>query len=287
MRNVLMILLCILGLTACDAHSGSDTDGGDATGVNYTQYPVNWVQINNSYDVHLGELGGMNGVYESEAGKRYTGTGGECCIRFPRNWTPGLKFIIHWERERCAMYAKPNSCGVNVYRAEVPIPEYGGGTYDLVVTFLPDDRVRVYVNSEIFIDDMNKKYGEKHWKTPGLTDKEDGFTGQGELDKAATAERQKDFDAAQAADASAAAAEAALTPAQRKARDEADSDREERWDISDKAKKVISNCMQPLHERGIDQSKAEKLCEAAAAQCKKLIGAGADVPEGPCDIRYY
>ncbi|WP_256577673.1 DUF3304 domain-containing protein [Pseudomonas sp. NFIX28] len=114
------------------------------TGYNHTSATINSFTINGA--------GGPN------LGPNLAGGGEVCCAALPRDWRPGLKATVMWEKDPHPgesvnwpplgtdayreAYRK-HAAKYTQHRAVVDIPQYGEKVCALQVHFLPCDQVRV------------------------------------------------------------------------------------------------------------------------------------------------
>jgi hypothetical protein len=129
----LVLFLCICTIVACkgqDIQPLADTGTGAIVGVNYTTNGIQWFQVDGAYGSSLGS---------------YRGGGGyECCIKYPKTWSPGFKVTVKWERSDGL---EPGGARFRIKAIEriVNLEKYDseGNVY---VLFFPDDVVKIFVS---------------------------------------------------------------------------------------------------------------------------------------------
>ncbi|CAI8979120.1 DUF3304 domain-containing protein [Pseudomonas chlororaphis] len=142
---VLRLLLgvsSVLMITACQ--SPSKMLGAPVTGYNHTSAAINRFTVNGAGGPNLGP---------------HQGGGSEvCCGLVPREWVPGLRAIVEWEKdpdpyaygkwseplysEAWRQHMEENKKQYSRHTATVDIPKYNVAG-NLKVHFLPCDQVRV------------------------------------------------------------------------------------------------------------------------------------------------
>ncbi|WP_124300756.1 DUF3304 domain-containing protein [Pseudomonas chlororaphis] len=138
-----LVLVSLVFLSACSG-APSKMLAAPVTGYNHTSAAINWFSVNGA--------GGGN------AGPHQAGGSEVCCGMVPRNWTPGLRAIVVWEKDpapyaygkwserpysdewraRMAVHKKQYSR----HEMTVEIPKYDEPG-SLKVHFLPCNEVRV------------------------------------------------------------------------------------------------------------------------------------------------
>ncbi|WP_338156823.1 DUF3304 domain-containing protein [Pseudomonas chlororaphis] len=132
----------MLVLLACQ--TSPEMLSAPVTGYNHTSATINSFTINGA--------GGPN------LGSNLAGGGEVCCAVLPRDWRPGLKATVMWEKDPHPgesvnwpplgtdayreAYRK-HAAKYTQHRAVVDIPQYGEKVCALQVHFLPCDQVRV------------------------------------------------------------------------------------------------------------------------------------------------
>jgi hypothetical protein len=129
----LLMFLFFSTISAChhqQAEPPTDTRTGSLVGVNYTAHGIQWFQIGSAHGSSLGS---------------YQGGGGyECCLTYPKTWSPTFKVTVKWERSDGL---EPGGADFRIKGMEkiVTVEKYesGGNVY---VLFLPDDVVKIFVS---------------------------------------------------------------------------------------------------------------------------------------------
>jgi Protein of unknown function (DUF3304) len=129
----LIFFLSICTIAGCkgqDMQPPTDTGIGSIVGVNYTSNGIQWFRVDGAYGASLGS---------------YRGGGGyECCVKYPKTWSPDFKVTVKWERSdglepggaRFRIKAIEKTVNVEKY-------DFGGNVY---VLFFPDDVVKIFVS---------------------------------------------------------------------------------------------------------------------------------------------
>lgn len=137
----ILVLLCISTISACEEHQAkrpSDKGAGSIVAVNYTAHGIQWFRIDGAQGSSLGA---------------YRGGGGyECCVTYPKSWSPNFKVTVQWERSDGL---EPGGTRFRMKEIEKVVSfekyESGGNVY---VLFLPEDVVKIFV-SEVGVGNPN------------------------------------------------------------------------------------------------------------------------------------
>jgi hypothetical protein len=129
-----LVFLFFSTISACQnqqAERPTDTGTGSIVGVNYTAHGIQWFQIGNARGSSLGS---------------YKGGGGyQCCLNYPKTWSPNFKVTVKWERSDGLA---PGGDGFRIKEMQqiVNVEKYEsqGNVY---VLFLPDDVVKIFVSN--------------------------------------------------------------------------------------------------------------------------------------------
>ncbi|AWV03727.1 DUF3304 domain-containing protein [Burkholderia sp. JP2-270] len=138
-----LVALFVIGLllTMVGCSDANESNPGDVSGYNYTDYYIAQFRVaNEGQDLWAG---GPNIFPKKQGAERSGGGGFMCCIGIPSQWRLGMKLVVKWRRDTHP-YDDDRS-GDRWLTATTEVPPYDPGTYGFVVHFLPGDRIRVQV----------------------------------------------------------------------------------------------------------------------------------------------
>ncbi|AWV04235.1 DUF3304 domain-containing protein [Burkholderia sp. JP2-270] len=136
-----LVALFVTGLllTMVGCSDANESNPGDVSGYNYTDYYIAQFRVaNEGQDLWAG---GPNIFPKKQGAERSGGGGFMCCIGIPSHWRPGMKLVVKWKANKALDGKTPSKW----YTATTEVPPYDPGTYGFVVHFLPGDRIRVQV----------------------------------------------------------------------------------------------------------------------------------------------
>ena len=139
-----LVVLFVTGLllTMVGCSDANESNPGDVSGYNYTDYYIAQFRVaNEGQDLWAG---GPN-IFPKKHGEQRSG-GGKfmCCIGIPSHWRPGMKLVVKWKVNKTLDGKTPSQW----YTATTKVPPYDPRTAGLVVHFLPGDRIRVQVRDK-------------------------------------------------------------------------------------------------------------------------------------------
>ncbi|WP_446904272.1 DUF3304 domain-containing protein [Burkholderia sp. YIM B11467] len=143
-NRIVALFMTGLLLTMVGCWDANESNPGDVSGYNYTDYYIARFRVaNEGQDLWAG---GPN-IFPKEQGAERSGGGGfMCCIGIPSHWRPDMKLVVKWRRDTHP-YDDDRS-GDRWLTATTEVPPYDPRTAGLVVHFLPGDRIRVQVRNK-------------------------------------------------------------------------------------------------------------------------------------------
>ncbi|AWV03728.1 DUF3304 domain-containing protein [Burkholderia sp. JP2-270] len=139
MNRIVALFATGLLLTMVGCSDANESNPGDVSGYNYTDYYIARFRVaNEGQDLWAG---GPN-IFPKKQGDQRSG-GGKfmCCMGIPSHWRPGMKLVVKWKVDKIQDGRTPGKW----YTATAEVPPYDPGTFGFVAHFLPDDRIRVQV----------------------------------------------------------------------------------------------------------------------------------------------
>ncbi|MGT0247783.1 DUF3304 domain-containing protein [Burkholderia pyrrocinia] len=139
-----LVALFVTGLllTMVGCSDANESNPGDVSGYNYTDYYIAQFRVaNEGQDLWAG---GPNIFPKEQDEVRSGGGGGMCCIGIPSHWHSGMKLVVKWKINKTLDGKTPSKW----YTATAEVPPYDPRTAGLMVHFLPGDRIRVQVRNK-------------------------------------------------------------------------------------------------------------------------------------------
>ncbi|AYY56714.1 DUF3304 domain-containing protein [Burkholderia multivorans] len=118
-----------------------ELNSGDSRSMNYTPWYIHKFSISGPKGKRIGGGGGNMRAMRKDGSPGQSG--GQCCMRYPREWQADLRVTVRW------LVDKKNEKTSGWYKAEnVRIEPYiAGQTAGVWAIFLPGDRVKVVVGN--------------------------------------------------------------------------------------------------------------------------------------------
>ncbi len=147
--GVVVLLVLLAGCASLHADESSTVEmpkrvelsSGDSRSMNYTPWYIHKFSISGPKGTRIGGGGGNMRAMRKDGSPGQSG--GQCCMRYPREWQADLRVTVRW------LVDQKNEKTSGWYKAEnVRIEPYlTGQTAGVWAIFLPGDRVKVVVGN--------------------------------------------------------------------------------------------------------------------------------------------